>query len=136
MHLSHQSIGDNEFVGQLPWAALSLLGESLLVLDASKNYLNSTIGTEIGSLTNLATLLLDNNYRLDDDGNLMSYGIRGAIPESIGNLKQLEDLRLDNNYVGGTIPASLGNLQKLISLRLESNNLQSKIPSTLGSLTR
>ena len=65
-------------------------------------------------MPNLATLRLDNNYALDDDGALISYGIRGSIPESIGNLKQLVELRLDNNYLGGTLPASLGNLQKLI----------------------
>ena len=100
------------------------------------NYLNSTIGAEIGSLPKLVTLRLDNNYRLDDDGILISYGIRGSMPGSIGDLKQLEELRLDNNYVGGTLPASLGNLQKLVSLRLESNNLQSSIPSTLGNLAR
>lgn len=122
-------------VGQLPWAQISDLVD-LTHLDVSQNYLNSTIGSEIGSLVKLVSLQLDNNYRFDDGGNLLSYGMQGPIPGSIGSLSQLSELRLDNNFVGGAIPATIGNLQSLVTLRLESNNLQSSIPGTLGNLSK
>ncbi|KAL9188967.1 hypothetical protein ACHAXT_011457 [Thalassiosira profunda] len=128
-------LGDNEIVGQLPWAQLSGLA-GLTHLDVSKNYLASTIGAEIGSMTSLVSLLLDNNYRSDESGNLVSNGVQGPIPGTIGNLGQLQELRLDNNFVGGAIPATLGNLQSLVTLRLESNNLQSSLPATLGNLSK
>ena len=134
--LTELYLGDNYFVGELPWAQLSSLGLSLQELDVSQNYLNSTIGAEIGMLSNLKMLRLDSNYRLDVDGVLVSSGIWGQIPQSIGNLKELEELRLDNNYLGSSIPSSIGNMNKLVSLRLESNNLQSNIPSSFGNLTR
>ena len=124
-------------IGQIPWSQLSMLAGSLEELDMSENYLSSTIGFEVGSLSNLVMLKLDNNYRLDENDNLISNGIQGPIPGSIGGLSKLEELRLDNNYVGGAIPASIGNLQSsLVVLRLESNNLQSSIPSTIGNLAK
>ena len=134
--LCNVSLGDNAIVGQIPWAQLSMLAGSLTELDISENYLSSTIGLEIGSLSNLIKLKLDNNYRLDDNDEIISNGIQGPIPGSIGALSKLEELRLDNNFVGGAIPASIGNLQSLITLRLESNNLQSSIPDSIGNLSK
>ena len=122
--------------GQLPWGQISRLAETLTVLDVSSNYLNSTIGPEVGALSNLITLRLDNNYRVGGDGNPVSHGMMGPIPGSIGSLGMLQELRLDNNYVGGAIPATMGNLRSLVTLRLESNNLQSSIPSALGNLSK
>lgn len=106
-------------------------------LDVSKNYLDSTIGSEVGYLYNLVSLRLHDNYRTDDEtDSIESYGIRGPIPSSLGNLNLLQELRLDNNYVSGALPPALGNLQNLVTLRLESNNLESTIPSTLGNLPK
>lgn len=130
------SLGDNEIVGQVPWPQIALLNSTLTKFDLSSNYLNSTIGSQIGTLTNLVQLKLNNNYRLDDDGYPMSNGFLGTIPGSIGDLNRLEELRLDNNFISGSLPASIGNLRKLEILRLESNNLKSSIPSALGDLTR
>ena len=97
-HNISTSLGDNEIVGQLPCEQLSWL-TGLTHLDVSQNYLNPTIGPEIGGLSNLVSLQLDNNYRLDDDsGNLISYGMQGPIPGSIGNLNQLQELRMDSNF--------------------------------------
>jgi hypothetical protein len=56
---------------------------------------------------------LDNNYRLDQNGVLISSGIMGIIPSSIGNLKQLKELRLDNNFIQGPLPSALGDLSNL-----------------------
>jgi Leucine-rich repeat (LRR) protein len=131
-----KSLGDNELVGQLPWTQLALLNKTLTKFDISSNYLNSTIGTQVGSLSKLVTLRLDNNYRTDADGYLISNGFQGTIPASIGNLNQLVELRLDNNFIAGSLPSSLGKLRNLVTLRAEGNNLKSSIPSELGNLTR
>ncbi|KAL7551747.1 hypothetical protein ACHAWF_014941, partial [Thalassiosira exigua] len=132
--LSELHLGGNKMIGQIPWANLCQLGD-LTNLDISGNNLNSTIGPEIGCLSNLVSLRLNGNYKLNNDGTLISHGIMGPIPGSIGNLRHLQELRLDNNYVGGALPATLGNLQNLTTLRIESNNLQSSIPSELGNLS-
>ena len=133
---TNPSLGNNAMIGQIPWPQLSMLAGSLEEFDMSENYLSSTIGFEVGSLSNLVKLKLDNNYRLDENDVLISNGIQGPIPGSIGGLSKLEEIRLDNNYVGGAIPASIGNLHFLVALRLESNNLQSSIPSTIGNLAK
>ncbi len=131
-----KSLGSNEIIGQLPWTQLALLNRTLTKFDISSNYLNSTIGSQIGSLSKLVTLRLDNNYRVDDDGNVISNGFQGTIPGTIGNLNQLVELRIDNNFIAGSLPVSLGNLRNLITLRMEGNNLKSSIPSELGNLIR
>jgi hypothetical protein len=38
---------------------------------------------------NRIALRLDDNYRVDETGNVVSFGMVGSLPESIGNLKQL-----------------------------------------------
>ena len=129
------SLGGNKISGQLPWGHLSQL-VGLTHLDISRNFLNSTIGSRVGSLTNLVSLQLNNNYRENQDGSVASHGMQGPIPGVIGNLNQLQELRLDNNFIDGTIPSSMGNLQSLVKLRMESNNLKSSIPSALGNLAK
>ena len=61
------SLGGNKISGQLPWGHLSQL-VGLTHLDISRNFLNSTIGSRVGSLANLVSLQLDNNYRENQDG--------------------------------------------------------------------
>lgn len=153
LHLSR-----NMLTGRLP-TELSQL-ERLTILDISMNYLNSNIISDIGNLQNLVALRLDNNYRLNESGELVSSGITGTIPNSIGALKQLRELRLDNNFVEGPLPSALGDLSslgkmrcamwRLLSvqlylqndsiflcvaevLRIESNNIYGTIPSELGN---
>lgn len=77
----------NFISGQLPRELSKLT--SLTVLDISMNHLNSTIMSEIGALDNLIALRLDNNYRLGENSSLVSSGLQGTIPSSIGNLKHL-----------------------------------------------
>jgi len=81
----------------------------------------TSLPSEIGNLTNLKTLFLNNN-------NLTS------LPKEIGNLKNLETLYVEENNLT-SIPSSIGNLNKLKFFRLSDNNLTS-LPSSSGNLTK
>ena len=63
-------------------------------------------------------------------GNQLS----GEIPESIGNLINLEHIHLFNNQLTGEIPESIGNLINLENLQLFNNQLTGEIPSEIGQL--
>ena len=58
----------------------------------------------------------------------------GAIPESFGNLTNLDVLRLNNNGLT-SLPASLGKLTNLLNLSLGQNKLRS-LPESIGNLTK
>ena len=85
--------------------------------------LQGPIPAELGSLTNLRYLRLDNN------------ALTGSIPTELGSLTALRYLRLNNNALTGSIPTELGNLSNLESLTLYGNALTGPIPTELGSLT-
>ncbi|XP_068487997.1 receptor-like protein 7 isoform X1 [Phaseolus vulgaris] len=53
----------------------------------------------------------------------------GALPTSIGNLKQLSILDLSNCHFNGTLPSSMSGLKELTSLLLSFNNFTGPIPS-------
>ncbi|HEY9623287.1 MAG TPA: DUF4347 domain-containing protein [Crinalium sp.] len=105
------------------WKGVTLAGDrvSLLVLNA--NNLSGTIPTELGNLTNLATLALPTNQ------------LTGTIPTELGNLTNLSLLNLARNQLTGTIPTWVTNLSRLQILNLRQNQLTGAIPSGLGSLT-
>ena len=67
---------------------------------------------------------------VDFSGN----GLTGTIPETLGNLSNLESLSLASNGLTGTIPEALGQLNNLKSLDLASNGLTGTIPEALGQL--
>ena len=85
-------------------------------------YVNGKIPAELGNLTNLTGLLLDNNQ------------LTGGIPAELGNLDNLRDLFLNNNQLTGAIPAELGSLARLGHLDLGENRLTGAIPAELGNL--
>ena len=60
--------------------------------------------------------------------------ISGKIPSEIGNLEQLEVLAINGTALSGNIPGSLGNLSNLKQLHLSSNQLSGSIPESLGNL--
>ena len=71
--------------------------------------------------------------RLDFSAN----GLKGIIPECIGNLEELTYLHLGVNYnITGPIPESIGRLEKLETLALFENKLTGTIPESIMNLTQ
>lgn len=81
-----------------------------------------TLSPAIGNLSNLQSVLLQNN------------AIYGAIPSAVGKLEKLQTLDLSNNKFEGEIPSSLGDLGNLNYLRLNNNSLVGQIPESLSKL--
>ncbi|XP_030539645.2 receptor-like protein 54 [Rhodamnia argentea] len=67
--------------------------------------------------------------------DLSSNSFSGAIPETIGSLKQLELLNLSSNMLSGLLPPFLANLANLEALDLSRNRLSGEIPQELLQLT-
>ncbi|KAI3457143.1 hypothetical protein Pfo_013806 [Paulownia fortunei] len=61
-------------------------------------------------------------------------GIRGTIPDEIGNLNSLMWLALGDNELTGVIPVTLGRLKNLQRLSIYRNKLQGSIPQSFCSL--
>jgi len=91
--------------------------------------LNWNADLEIGSWDGVRSTL-NGVVRL----HLWSWGLAGTIPDSLGNLTNLEELNLTFNSLAGTIPDSLGNLTNLRILELRDNDLTGTIPASLGNL--
>ena len=66
---------------------------------------------------------------------LVSRGLTGEIPASLGSLTNLRFLYLYDNQLSGEIPTELGNLANLIVLSLWNNELRGEIPQDLTELT-
>ena len=86
------------------------------------NRLSGSIPSELGSLTNLGTLRLDNNR------------LSGPIPTELGGLTNLGILDLGDNRLSGPVPAELGGLTNLTTLSLYRNQLSGEVPPELGIL--
>ncbi|KAL5552850.1 hypothetical protein UlMin_040251 [Ulmus minor] len=84
--------------------------------------LSGTLSPWIGNLSNLQSVLLQNN------------DISGTIPATIGKLEKLQALDLSNNTFNGGIPDSLGNLKNLNYLRLNNNSLTGPLPVSLSAV--
>lgn len=112
-------------------------------LNLQKNWLNGSIPSELGNLSNLNRLNLQMNTFTNvppELGNLTnlthlnleSCGLASSIPNSLGNLSNLIYLSLANNQLSGFIPFELGNLSNLTWLYLHNNELTGDIPAEFG----
>lgn len=61
-------------------------------------------------------------------------GLKGSIPEEIGNLSELQILYLSSNNLEGEIPKTIGNLTKVTHLKLSDNRLSGSIPKEIGNM--
>ena len=98
-------------------------GGQVVGLNFEANELSGPIPRELGKLTNLRLLKLDNNE------------LSGAIPRDLGNLTNLEYLDLSINDLSGPIPPELGNLTSIGVLNLSQNELSGPIPHEFNNLT-
>ncbi|QCD90653.1 somatic embryogenesis receptor kinase 1 [Vigna unguiculata] len=114
---------DSSSVDPCSWRMVTCSTDgSVSVLGFPSQNLSGTLSPGIGNLTNLQSVLLQNN------------AISGRIPPSIGNLKKLQTLDLSNNAFSGEIPSSLGGLKNLNYLRLNNNSLTGSCPQSLSNI--
>ncbi|KAI9083434.1 hypothetical protein K1719_034648 [Acacia pycnantha] len=116
---------DGDSVDPCSWTMVTCSSDNLVVsLGTPSQSLSGTLSPTIGNLTNLQTLLLQNN------------NITGTIPSELGKLSKLQTLDLSNNLFNGEIPASLGHMSKLLYLRLNNNSLYGECPESLANMTQ
>ena len=108
--------------------------------------LTGEIPSEIGQLTNLATLKLQYNELTGsippEIGNLTSLvkldlrynNLSGSIPTEVWSLISLKELGIQKNQFSGTIPSAIGNLTELTHLYLYGNQFTGSIPAEIGNL--
>jgi Leucine-rich repeat (LRR) protein len=90
---------------------------NLTHLDLTGNYLEGTISSEIGSLSNLKYLFLSENRFTS-----------GPVPTWLENLSNLQDLSLKETGLTGTIPSFMMAMTNLVLMDLEKNKLVGSIP--------
>ena len=118
--VSGLSLGGNQLSGPIP-PELGSLSELIWLL-LQDNRLSGSIPSELGNLTELNWLSLGFNR------------LSGPIPPELGNLADLNVLILSYNSLTGPIPPELGNLSGLTNLSLSRSGLNGRIPPELGNL--
>ncbi|KAI5683155.1 hypothetical protein M9H77_04383 [Catharanthus roseus] len=97
--------------------------KNLQYLSVSGNPLNGVLPNTIGQLsTSLEEFLAT------------GCGIKGSIPEGIGNLSSVVDLSLSDNELTGMIPTTIQGLNDLQRISFTNNQLTGSIPSSLCQL--
>jgi hypothetical protein len=95
-------------------------GNNVISLDLDSNNLSGTIPAELGDLSSLQVLALDNDRNLS-----------GPIPPELGSLSDLQNFNLSWTGLSGPIPPALGSLDSLLWLDLGYNSLTGTIPVQL-----
>ncbi|GMH01583.1 hypothetical protein Nepgr_003422 [Nepenthes gracilis] len=114
---------DSNSVDPCSWRMVTCSPDGFVsALGLPSQSLSGTLSPAIGNLTNLQSVLLQNN------------AISGHIPAEIGKLEKLETLDLSNNSFNGVIPSSLGDLKNLNYLRLNNNSLDGQFPESLTEI--
>jgi len=128
------------------WYGVTCEAGRVTGLNLSTNMLAGTLPFDLGNLSALKILDLDQGIGVMENGDLEVHtgGIGGALPAIIGNLINLEHLDLGGNFFTGSIPANIGNLVKLRYLDISYIPIDSGfdpyglltgvIPDELGSL--
>ncbi|KAG0473656.1 hypothetical protein HPP92_015513 [Vanilla planifolia] len=116
---------DQDSVDPCSWNMVTCSPENLVIgLGTPSQNLSGTLSVSIGNLTNLQTVLLQDN------------NITGSIPKEVGKLSKLQTLDLSNNQLTGEIPKSVGQLRNLQYLRLNNNSLHGAFPPSLANMTQ
>ncbi|KAG5521256.1 hypothetical protein RHGRI_033717 [Rhododendron griersonianum] len=116
---------DRNAVDPCSWAMIACSPDKLVTgLGSPSQNLSGTLSPSIGNLTNLQSILMQNN------------NISGPIPSELGRLPKLQTLYLNDNFFTGGIPSSLAHLKSLQFLKLNNNSLSGAIPSSLANMTQ
>ncbi|KAH9714644.1 protein kinase domain-containing protein [Citrus sinensis] len=123
-NLEELDLGLNKLIGTVPATIFNVSTLKLLLLEHN---------SLLGSLSSIANVRLPNLEELLLWGNNFS----GTIPRFIFNASKLSILELSKNSFSGFIPNTFGNLRNLNWLYLNDNNLASSTPelSFLSSLS-
>ncbi|XWS34762.1 hypothetical protein CRYUN_Cryun21dG0065400 [Craigia yunnanensis] len=114
---------DSNSVDPCSWRMVTCTPDGYVsALGLPSQSLSGTLSPSIGNLSNLQSVLLQNN------------AISGPITATIGKLEKLETLDLSNNTFSGEIPTSLGDLKSLNYLRLNNNSLTGACPDSLSNI--
>ncbi|KAH7857238.1 hypothetical protein Vadar_010454 [Vaccinium darrowii] len=114
---------DINSVDPCSWRMVTCNGDGYVsALGLPSQSVSGTLSPGIGNLSNLQSVLLQNN------------AISGPIPSTISKLEKLQTLDLSSNNFNGEIPASLGDLRSLNYLRLNNNSLSGPIPESLSEI--
>jgi hypothetical protein len=93
-----------------------------VALWVDNNVITGTIPTEIGLLTDIASISITNS------------SLTGTIPTEFGNLSDLRRLWLYNNQLTGQIPAQLDSLAQLEVLEVHHNKINGAMPQGICSV--
>ncbi|KAF5794174.1 putative protein kinase RLK-Pelle-LRR-II family [Helianthus annuus] len=116
---------DADAVDPCSWTMITCSPDKFVIgLGSPSQNLSGSLSPSIGNLTNLQTVLLQNNR------------ILGPLPVELGRLPKLQTLDLSNNMLTGEIPPSLANIKTLQYLRLNNNTLTGPIPQPLANMTQ
>jgi len=146
----YRTPGDPCEWGGLNWRGVicDLTGTTVVKIDFNSSgndepRLVDSVPSEIGNLTNLTELRLDNNRltelppeigNLTNLTNLSLYNNNlTELPPEIAQLTKLTEFRLDNNRLT-ELPPEIAQLSNLASLDLEDNDL-TQLPPEIGNLT-
>ncbi|KAL5707539.1 hypothetical protein ACHQM5_018430 [Ranunculus cassubicifolius] len=104
------------------WSGVHCEDGKVQILDLSGFSLGGTLSSELGKLSHLKSLFLQNNYFI------------GSIPREFGELTMLELLDLSSNNLSGLIPAEIGQMVSLRRLLLSNNKFHGIIPLEIENL--
>ncbi|KAK8677216.1 hypothetical protein V6N13_142765 [Hibiscus sabdariffa] len=115
---------DDAAIDPCNWKMITCADGLVTALGAPSQNLSGTLAPNIGNLTNLRLVILQNN------------DISGNIPSELGRLPKLKTLDLSNNRFDGQIPGTLSHLKSLQYLRLNNNTLSGAIPSSVANMSQ
>ncbi|AES77699.1 putative leucine-rich repeat-containing, plant-type, leucine-rich repeat domain, L [Medicago truncatula] len=97
--------------------------QNLMHLNLGRNNLSGEIPNSIGFLSELESLLLDDN------------DFYGSIPSTLQNCSMLKFIDLGNNKLSDTLPSWIWEMQYLMVLRLRSNEFKGSITQKMCQLS-